>query len=65
MRVKEFFEDFDTETISGHPIHGPVTPELIEFIQIRNEEKRKKSIELLGTRWLLHPNNREQRKEIQ
>jgi hypothetical protein len=38
---------------------------LIEFIQTRNEEKRKASIEFLGNKWLLHPDNREQRKVFQ
>ena len=44
-------------------MHGPVTPEMIRFINKRNNERRKESIELLGTKWLLHPDNREQRKE--
>jgi hypothetical protein len=42
-------------------MHGPVTPELIEYMQQRNEEKRQKSIELLGDRWLLHPKNQQQK----
>ena len=65
MKVKEFFDDFDISPISASPLHGPVTPELMEFIQTRNEEKRKASIELLGSKWLLHPDNREQRKDSQ
>jgi hypothetical protein len=65
MKVKEFFNDFDISPISASPMHGPVTPELMEFIQKRNEEKRLASIELLGEKWLLHPNNREQRKDFQ
>lgn len=65
MKVKEFFNEFDISPISASPMHGPVTPELIEFIQTRNEEKRLKSIELLGDKWLLHTDNREQRKDSQ
>ena len=61
--LKELFEPFRVAPISGNLMHGPVTPEMIHFINKRNNEKRKKSIELLGTKWLLHPDNREQRKE--
>jgi hypothetical protein len=42
-------------------MHGPMTQELIEYIQQRNEEKRQKSIEFLGDKWLLHPNNQKQK----
>ena len=65
MKVKDFFQAFDVDPISASPFHGPITSELIEFIQTRNEEKRKASIEFLGNKWLLHPDNREQRKDIQ
>lgn len=65
MKVKEFFNEFDISPISASPTHGPATPELMEFIQKRNEEKRLKSIEMLGDKWLLHPDNREQRKDSQ
>ena len=65
MRVKEFFDNFDINPISANPLHGPITPELIEFIQARNEEKRLASIKLLGSKWLLHPDNKAQRKEFQ
>ena len=61
MRVKEFFDKFDVNPISADPLHGPITPELIEYIQQRNEEKRQKSIELLGDKWLLHPSNQKQK----
>lgn len=64
MKVKDFFTSYDINPISANPLHGPITPELIEFIQERNEEKRLASIEFLGDKWLLHPNNREQRKEV-
>lgn len=63
MKVKEFFEDFDINPISANPLHGPITPELIEFIRDRNEEKRLASIEFLGDKWLLHPSKKAQRKE--
>lgn len=65
MKVKSFFSDFEVNPISDSLLHGPITPELIEFIRQRNEEKRQASIEFLGERWLLHPNNKAQRKEIQ
>jgi hypothetical protein len=61
MRVKEFFQTFDVNPISADPMHGPMTPELIEYIQQRNEEKRQKSIELLGDKWPLHPKNQQQK----
>ena len=61
MRVKEFFQTFDVNPISADPMHGPMTPELIEYLQQRNEEKRQKSIEFLGDKWLLHPKNQQQK----
>lgn len=65
MRVKEFFNEFDINPISDSLFHGPITTELIEFIRERNEEKRLASIEMLGDKWLLHPNNKAQRKDYQ
>jgi hypothetical protein len=61
MKVKDFFQTFDVNPISADPMHGPMTPELIEYIQQRNEEKRQKSIELPGDKWLLHPKNQQQK----
>jgi hypothetical protein len=61
MKIKDFFDTFDINPISADPMHGPITDDLIEYIQQRNEEKRKRSIELLGSRWLLHPANRQQK----
>ena len=57
MKVKDFFTSYDINPISANPLHGPITPELIEFIQERYEEKRLASIEFLGNKWLLHPDN--------
>jgi len=65
MKIKSFFNDFELNPISADPMHGPITPELIEYIKERNEEKRLASIEFLGEKWLLHPNNKAQRKDIQ
>ena len=65
MRFKEHVMDFDINPISADPLHGPITQELIDFIQQRNEEKRKASIAYLGEKWLLHPNNKAQRKGLQ
>lgn len=65
MRVKEFFNEFDINLISDSMLHGPITPDLIDFIKERNEEKRLASIEFLGDKWLLHPNNKMQRKDFQ
>ncbi len=61
MKAKEFFQSFDINPISANPMHGPVTDELIQYMQQRNEEKRQKSIELLGDKWLLHPKNQQQK----
>jgi len=61
MKLKNFFQTFDINPISASPLHGPITQELIEFIHARNEEKRQKAIELLGDKWLLHPNNQKQK----
>lgn len=65
MKIKEFFQTFDINPISANPLHGPITTELIDYLQQSNEEKRQRSIELLGSKWLLHPENKEQRKDAQ
>jgi hypothetical protein len=57
MKIKEFFFDFEAAPISDNILHGPITTDLMEYIQQRNEAKRKQSIELLGEKWLLHPSN--------
>jgi hypothetical protein len=61
MKIKDYLQTFEINPISASPFHGPTTPELIEFIQSRNEEKRLKSIEFLGNKWLLHPSNKQQK----
>lgn len=61
MKIKDFFNSFDINPISADPMHGPITQELIERMQQRNEEKRQKSIEFLGDKWLLHPKNQQQK----
>lgn len=63
MKIKEFFNDFEVNPISSNPLHGRITPELIDYINERNEEKRKQAIEQLGSKWLVHPSNQVQRKE--
>jgi hypothetical protein len=65
MKMKSFFNDFELNPISEDPMHGPITQELIDYIKERNEEKRQKSIEMLGNKWLLHPDNKAQRKDYQ
>jgi hypothetical protein len=65
MRLKEHFSDFDIYPISESMLHGPITQEMIDFILERNEEKLQASIEYLGEKWLLHPNNKAQRKGLQ
>jgi hypothetical protein len=65
MKLKDHFTDFDINPISADPLHGPITQQLIEFLQQRNEEKLKASIEYLGDKWLLHPDNKAQRKGLQ
>ena len=61
MRLKEFFSSFDAEPISNNMMHGPITQEMIDYLQLTNEQKRKRSIDLLGSRWLLHPINQQQK----
>lgn len=63
MRVKEYFTSFDVEPISSNLLHGPITQKMINHLRQSNEEKRLRSIELLGSKWLLHPDNKKQ-KEI-
>ena len=65
MKMKSFFNDFELNPISESMMHGPITEELIDYIRERNEEKRQKSIEMLGNKWLLHPDNKAQRKDYQ
>jgi hypothetical protein len=65
MKTKNFFNDFELNPISADPMHGPITQELIDYIKERNEQKRQKSIEMLGNKWLLHPDNKAQRKDYQ
>jgi hypothetical protein len=65
MRLKEHFGNFDIYPISESMLHGPITQEMIDFILERNEEKLQASIEYLGEKWLLHPNNKAQRKGLQ
>jgi hypothetical protein len=65
MRFKEHITNFDIRPISDSLMHGPITEEMIDFILQRNDEKREASIAYLGEKWLLHPNNKKQRKEIQ
>jgi hypothetical protein len=62
MKMKESIFCFEISPISNSPFHGPITRELIELIQTKNEEKLHASIEYLGTKWLLHPVNKTQRK---
>jgi hypothetical protein len=61
MRVKDFFQTFDANPISTSPMHGPATEELMGYLQKRNEEKRQRSIQQLGDKWLLHPINQQQK----
>jgi hypothetical protein len=62
MKIKDFFQTFEIIPISTSPMHGPITPRLLQHLKKSNEKKLEKSIELLGDKWLLHPSNREQRK---
>lgn len=62
MKLKSFImQDFALEPISDNLLHGPVTPEVIQYLNERNEAKRQASIEFLGAKWLLHPENRKQK----
>jgi hypothetical protein len=61
MKIKDYFQSFDIDPISTSPMHGPATAELVDYMRQRNEEKRQKSIEFLGDKWLLHPKNQQQK----
>jgi hypothetical protein len=63
MRIKDFFSDFDVSPISASPLHVPVTISTLMELQERNEAKRQQSLSQLGSKWLLHPDNKVQRKE--
>jgi hypothetical protein len=65
MRFKEHIANFDLHPISDSLLHGPITQEMIDYILLRNEEKRQASISYLGEKWLLHPANMAQRKGFQ
>ncbi len=62
MKIKDFFCDFDVNPISSNPLHGPSAMTAIEYLQERNEEKRQQAINQLGSKWLIHPDNKVQRK---
>ncbi len=58
MKLKSLLlPDIDIYPISENLLHGPVTPEVIQYLNERNEQKRQASIQYLGTKWLLHPEN--------
>jgi len=63
MKIKDFFCDFEVNPISANPLHGPVSAETTLLLQERNQEKLQRSIQQLGTKWLVHPANQVQRKE--
>lgn len=63
MKIKDFFSDFDINPISASPLHGTVTDATLMQLQERNEAKRQQSINQLGSKWLVHPDNKIQRKE--
>ena len=39
-------------------LYEPITPEVLETIRLINEEKLKAAKDYLGNKWLLHPENR-------
>ena len=61
MKIKDYFQSFDIDPISDNPMHGPITPKLIQHLHKSNEKKRQKSIEFLGDKWLFHPKNQQQK----
>jgi hypothetical protein len=65
MKIKDFFQDFDINPISSSLLHGPVTTTTLMHLQECNEAKRQQAIERLGSKWLIHPDNRAQRKDMQ
>lgn len=63
MKIKDFFSDFDINPISANPLHGPINYETMTHLKERNEAKRQQAINQLGSKWLVHPDNKVQRKE--
>ena len=62
MKLKSLLiPDFDVGPISENPLHNPITPEVIQYLNERNEAKRRQSIEMLGNKWLLHKSNMKQK----
>lgn len=62
MKLKSFLiPEIDLSPISDDILHGPITPEVIQYLNERNEAKRQQSIEFLGPKWLLHPDNMKQK----
>jgi hypothetical protein len=43
------------------PMYVPFQLQPLSTLEERNEVKRKKAIEWLGTRWILHPENKVRR----
>ena len=64
MKIKNFFTDFEVNPISANPLHGVIGKEVMEELRRINEAKRQQSIEKLGRSWLVHPDNKVQRKEV-
>ena len=62
MKLKSFLlPEVDLEPISDNLLHGPITPEVIKYLNERNEAKRQQSIDFLGPKWLLHPDNQKRK----
>lgn len=59
--IKKLFSGSDNNQFVGYPS----TPkEYQEIYREYNEEQLKKSIELLGEKWIFHPNNRVKKRQL-
>jgi len=46
------------QTYQAHPLYYPFQLQPFTTLADRNEAKRQKAIAWLGTRWILHPQNK-------
>lgn len=51
-------DELDLEPISTNLLHSADAQGIWDYLQERNEAKRRQAISQLGDKWLMHPNNR-------
>ena len=52
------------QTYQAHPLYYPFQIQPPSTLAERNEIKRQQAIAWLGTRWILHPDNRVQKEKV-